>query len=328
MPQHSVQAFDLLPGIVVIGRNESARLPACLASVARYEGRIVYADSASTDGSRDIARDRGAIVVEVDSSARLTPARGRNEGYHALRERLPRCEFIQFVDGDSVVMPEWIETASTFLRERDRVGVVCGHVIEEHPSSSVYNWLCSDEWQGSVGKIDACGGNAMVRASALDEAGGFRGDLVAGEEAELMARMRLRGWEIWRIDTPMVTHDADILCFRDWWARARRGGFSYANVWWLTRNLPEPLYWVQLRSAVVWTIILPLVAVVLAELLRAPGLLLIVPAAWLLQTIRIALKRGVLKVRSWTYATMMMLAKIPESVGAFRYFVIAVRGRT
>jgi cellulose synthase/poly-beta-1,6-N-acetylglucosamine synthase-like glycosyltransferase len=323
---HSNRETDWPGGIVVIGRNESARLPACLASVAQYRGHILYADSASTDDSTDIARSMGAVVVELDGSTPLTPARGRNEGYRAFLDHFPDCEFIQFVDGDSVIIPDWIETAWAFLRENDRVAVVCGHVIEEHPQSSIYNWLCSDEWKGPVGQIDACGGNAMVRVAALEETGGFRADLVAGEEAELMARMRSRGWEIWRVDAPMVAHDADIHRFADWWARARRGGFASANVWWLTRHLPERLYGAQLRSALLWTVILPLGALALSALLRSPAFLGIVPVAWLLQMARISVRRGALKAQSWAYAALIMLAKVPETAGALGFGAMLVRG--
>ena len=121
-------------GVVVIGRNESARLEECLGSLTAYRGRVVYADSASTDGSADIARQWGALVVNVNPATSLTPARGRNEGFKALLEYMPHCEFVQFVDGDSVVQPGWIEAGSDFLWTHDRAAVVCGRVEEADPS--------------------------------------------------------------------------------------------------------------------------------------------------------------------------------------------------
>ena len=306
-------------GVVVIGRNESARLADCLDSLRNYGGRIIYADSASTDGSREIARRRGAFVVEIDESAPLTPARGRNEGFVALLEQYPSCKFVQFVDGDGVVERGWIEAGAQFLEGHERVAVVCGHVTEARPGSSIYNWLCGEEWKGSVGRIDACGGNAMIRVAALKEAGAFRSDLAAGEEAELMTRMRAKGWDIWRLDAPMVIHDADLDNFADWWRRARRGGFSYADVWWLTKNGAEPLYAQQLRSALFWAVGLPSLCVAVSAALGAPFLLLLLPASWLLQTAHIAVRRGALSSKSWIYAALIMLAKVPEVVGMTRY---------
>ena len=304
-------------GVVVIGRNESARLEECLGSLTAYRGRVVYADSASADGSADLARDWGALVVDIDPATTLTPARGRNEGFIALLEHMPHCEFVQFVDGDSVVQADWIEAAASFLEAHKHVAAVCGHVTEEHPESSIYNWLCADEWKGTIGRIDACGGNAMFRVTAFREAGCFRGDLMAGEEAELMARLRALGWEIWRIDVPMVIHNADIHRFSDWWRRAKRGGYAYANVWSLTRNSAEPLYGAQLTSSLFWVLALPFAVAVLASLLRAPMMLFLVPTAWVMQIARISARGGLLKRRSWTYAAMIMLAKVPETLGVF-----------
>ncbi|MGL4321582.1 MAG: glycosyltransferase family 2 protein, partial [Paracoccaceae bacterium] len=51
---------------VIIGRNEGARLVACLASVAPHVRRMVYVDSGSTDGSVAAATAAGAQVVALD----------------------------------------------------------------------------------------------------------------------------------------------------------------------------------------------------------------------------------------------------------------------
>ena len=306
-------------GVVVIGRNEAAHLPACLKSLAPYSNRIVYADSASTDGSRDIAAQMGVFVVKVDPSAPLTPARGRNEGFRLILQTLPDCEFVQFVDGDSIVQPGWIEAGSSFLKENIRAAVVCGHVREAHPGRSIYNWLCGDEWKGAIGPIEACGGNAMIRVAALREVGGFRPDLAAGEEAELMARMRARGWEIWRLDLPMVMHDADILDFGDWWHRNKRGGYAAANVWWITKGTGEPLYGAQLRSPILWVLVWPLFVALLSTILTRPEVLFLLPTGWILQMTRTAAKRGIWTGDAWRYATMIMFARLPETIGILNF---------
>ena len=46
--------------VIVIGRNEGARLLACLASMPRDVAGLVYVDSGSTDGSVAAARAAGA----------------------------------------------------------------------------------------------------------------------------------------------------------------------------------------------------------------------------------------------------------------------------
>ncbi len=40
----------------------------------------------------------------------------------------------------------------------------------------------------------------MMRVAALRDVGGYREDLIAGEEPELCVRLRQAGWRIWRLD--------------------------------------------------------------------------------------------------------------------------------
>lgn len=65
---------------VAIGRNEGARLVACLESMVGRVDPIIYVDSGSTDNSVAEARARGAEVVELDMSIPFTAARARNAG--------------------------------------------------------------------------------------------------------------------------------------------------------------------------------------------------------------------------------------------------------
>ena len=57
------EAGDHRTGAVVIGRNEGERLMACLRSVAPRVDALVYVDSGSSDGSREVAREHGAAFV-------------------------------------------------------------------------------------------------------------------------------------------------------------------------------------------------------------------------------------------------------------------------
>jgi cellulose synthase/poly-beta-1,6-N-acetylglucosamine synthase-like glycosyltransferase len=311
-------------GFVVIGRNEGPRLERCLRSVLAISDRLVYADSASTDRSAAIADRLGAAVVNLPADGRLTAARGRNAGYKELRARFPECELVQFLDGDCILQPEWLPRAVEFLQAHDDVAVVCGRRFEAHPRASIYNALCDQEWDTPVGEATECGGDALVRCAALDEIGGYRSELQAGEEPEMTARMRAAGWRIWRIDAPMTEHEANIRSLRQWWLRTQRGGFGYAQVWSATKDLPQRLYERQLRSAFVWAIALPLLIVLAAIVVRAPLILLLIPAAYALQLLRIARKcRGQGKL---TKAALILLAKIPEAIGAAR-FLIAGRSR-
>lgn len=102
MAQQGLAAGSL--GAVIIGRNEGARLVACLQSLSSGVYPLIYVDSGSTDGSVAAATAMGAMVVALDVSVPFTAARARNAGFaRLLEEGAP--EFVQFVDGDCRVQP-------------------------------------------------------------------------------------------------------------------------------------------------------------------------------------------------------------------------------
>ena len=307
-------------GVVLIGRNERERLKLSLGSVLRLTDRVVYADSASTDGSVDLARSLGAVVVEIDRSKPLNAARGRNAGFEALRQHFPECRYALFLDGDCRLVEDFPAKAIAFLNSHEKAAVACGRRFEAFPDASFYNRLADEEWNTPVGQADACGGDSMVRVEALEEIGGFDPELMASEEPEMAARLRARGWQIWRIDAEMSEHDAAIHRFGQWWRRTLRSGYGYAQAWRRTHNLPKPINGRILASAFFWAVGMPIAVVVLAILLGQPSVLLIIPFAYAVQVLRIALRRGLSPYRLRASA-MLMLAKFAEVAGAMRYFL-------
>ena len=171
----------------------------------------------------------GATVVKLDTSRPFNAARARNEGFATLTAQNRNIRFVQFVDGDCELDGNWLATAVPFLSGRNDVGVVCGRRRERHPEKSVYNALCDLEWDTPIGEAAACGGDSLVRADAFKAVGGFDARLIAGEEPELCARLRQAGWKIWRLDAEMTCHDAAMTRFGQWWKRAVRSGYGYAQ---------------------------------------------------------------------------------------------------
>jgi GT2 family glycosyltransferase len=141
---------------VVIGRNEGQRLVLCIKSLSGKVARTVYVDSGSTDGSVRLARELGAEALELDMSQPFTAARARNAGLSvATTGKTPPPRYVQFVDGDCEVRPDWITTARAFLDERPDVAVVCGRRRERFPEASIYNGLVDQEWDTPVGEARA-----------------------------------------------------------------------------------------------------------------------------------------------------------------------------
>lgn len=314
------EALAARVGFVVIGRNEGARLVRCLESlIAQGASAIVYVDSGSIDASVEEAENRKARVVRLDLSRPFTAGRARNEGFALLQKTLPRLQYVQFVDGDCELAPRWLDAALSFMERRPDVAVVCGRRRERDPEASIYNRLCDIEWNTPVGEAIACGGDSLVRAAAFAEVGGFDSRLIAGEEPEFCHRLRATGARIWRLDETMTFHDAAIYRLSQWWMRAIRSGFGYAQVWASTRGGTMPLYQTELRRAAFWAGILPLSILFASAIYPLAGLALL--GIYCLQVVRIAYRRGLTRAESWAFAFFAVLAKFPELLGAMRYSI-------
>lgn len=306
-------------GVVAIGRNEGDRLKRCLRSIPTHVP-IVYVDSASTDDSVAFARSREATVVELDMWKPFSAARARNEGFGALLSTNPHVAFVQFVDGDCESEPDWLGRAAQFLETHPSVAAVCGRRRERFPDASLYNRMCDEEWNTPEGQADACGGDALIRVSAFGQVGGYDPAMIAGEEPELCQRLRSVGWQIWRLNAPMTIHDADMHRFSQYWNRAIRSGFGYAQVMCKTRaSAGDVLYQREVMSALFWTLGVALAAMVIAAIFGPAGLLA-APAIWLLQLLRLGRREGLAK------GGHILLGKIAETSGILRFVTTKVRG--
>ncbi len=311
-------------GVVIIGRNEGQRLVRCLQSIAERASAWVYVDSGSTDGSVEAARALGADVVELDMHQPFTAARARNAGFARLQE-IGVVELVQFVDGDCEVSPGWLTTASEFLRTRPDVVVVAGRRRERFPDSTIFNRLCDIEWDTPVGAAKAIGGDAMFRAESLQAAGGYRNDLIAGEEPELCVRLRAAGGVVWRLDAEMTLHDAAITKWSQWWSRNVRSGHAFAEGARLHGGSPEGHFVSETRRAVVWALILPLVILALCSISGWGVLLLLAyPLQWLRLGARLARQGSPIP---WRYACFLLAARFPEAQGVLRFWMGRLFGR-
>ena len=295
---------------VVIGRNEGARLIRCLASLAGQAGAVVYVDSGSTDGSVAAAEAAGAEVVALDMTRPFTAARARNAGLARLKT-VSDAGFVQVIDGDCELQPGWLAAAVPFLEAREDVAIVTGRLREREAAATLWNRLADAEWDRPAGETTEVGGIALLRRDAVEAAGGYREDLIAGEEPELCLRLRRAGWVIWRLETEMALHDIAMTRLDQWWRRARRHGHAIAEGAALHGQGPERYCIAQTRRALLWGAAVPLVA--LAGLTLTP-LSLLVLLVWPVQVLRMRL-RGM----GWAEAFFLMLGKLPEAQGVIGY---------
>ena len=313
---------DKIVDAVVIGRNEGARLVACLSSLTGRVRRVVYVDSGSTDGSVAAARGVGAVVVALDVSRPFTAARARNAGLAVLSTAPP--DLVQLVDGDCIVDPGWIAAGVAFLDAHPRATVVCGRRRERCPEASVWNRLADREWNTAVGPARACGGDALMRYAAVMAAGGYRDDLIAGEEPELCLRLIRAGGQVWRIDAGMTLHDAAMTRMAQWWRRTRRAGHAFAEGAALHGAGPERHWVAETRRALLWGAGVPLAALA-SGLVHPVGVAIL--ALWPLQALRLGWRWRHEGRAGWQAGLFSVLGKVAEAQGVLGYRLDRLRGR-
>ena len=306
---------------VIIGRNEGQRFLDCLAALPQRLDPVIYVDSGSSDGSVAAARAAGAEVVELDMDQPFTAARARNAGLARLGDEVA---FVQLLDGDCALREGWVDTATAHLTANPDLAVVCGRRRERAPGASLYNALADAEWDTPVGPALACGGDAMMRLDALRAVGGYRDDLIAGEEPELCVRLRQAGWRIERLAAEMTWHDAAMTRFGQWWKRSRRAGHAFAEGAAL-HGAPPERHWVrETRRALAWGAALPVGIMALA--LVAPWLAFVAALAYPAQLLRLAVKGAPDGIGRWRFAAFTLLGKFAEAQGALSYYRSRLRG--
>jgi glycosyltransferase involved in cell wall biosynthesis len=315
--------------VVVIGRNEGARLVRCLESVSAMSHpfgpfEIIYVDSASSDGSAGKAAELGAKVIEI-TSGRMSAARARNAGWQAAAAR-----FILFLDGDTVLHPDFAVKALAEF-ENPQVAVVWGHRRELHPEASLFNRVLDLNWVYPPGLTEFCGGDAMMRRSALEQAGGFNPDLIAGEEPDLCHRIRANGGLIPHIDVPMTGHDFAMTSFRQYWRHSFRAGHAYAEIAARHKNSGDPLWQSASRTNVVQAsayMTLPAIVLLMAALLHSWLIVLALALCAAAIIVRTAYKA---RSKPASPATLLLFAihshfqQIPVFMGQLRYWKNARR---
>lgn len=190
--------------VVVIGRNEGARLQACLESIrhalADVPHEVIYVDSHSTDDSLAVAKGFGARCF-VPCACETTAALGRDVG-----AREARGDVLLFLDGDMTLSDGFVQSALNEMREghydgasglRHDIYVTNGRVSGENPNY----FTCT---QKRI--VPEFGGAILLSRAALQKAGGWAVNVEAGEEAELHARLNQMGARIVELPVPMITH--------------------------------------------------------------------------------------------------------------------------
>ena len=261
-------------------------------------------------------------VIELDMSRPFTAGRARNEGFAHLERVGENVEFVQFLDGDCELSPEWLTRAAAEIKSCSERAIVCGALLERFPERSIYNRICAIEWNGPVGEITTCGGNFMIRAAYFKKVGGFNPTIIAAEDDDLCLRVRGAGGKIVRVDQQMAWHDAAMTRFNQWWKRAVRSGYAFAQVSAIHGRGPFRHFVRQTRSAWFWGLFVP-VSIVALGMLTHGWALLSMPLIYLIAAYRISLKnrwRRLSPAMAWVYAGHCLGSKFPQVIGQVKFW--------
>jgi glycosyltransferase involved in cell wall biosynthesis len=198
------QDFPLVT-IVIPVKNEERVLRQCLESIAALDYpmdrlEVVIADSLSTDRSRAIAEEYGAVIV---SNPKQTVVSGRNCGLAAARG-----EFIAFTDADCVVSRHWLRAGvDAFAPGVAGVGGVTLFPKEATAFQKAVNVLFllagfagstahrqSARSTHAVDDIPGC--NAIYRRSALEQVMPLDETLLTAEDVWLNSMLRRLGFHL------------------------------------------------------------------------------------------------------------------------------------
>ena len=190
--------------VIVIGKNEGDRLADCFQSIEdalkTLQHETIYIDSHSTDDSLRIAASFGAKAFLLDSNE-TTAGLGRLAG-----TAQAHGEWLLFLDGDMQLRKGFAEEALK-LSFSQGFAAVCGIRDDIYIDETGSHKLINNYFDCRTPRIcPEFGGALFIRAEALQKAGGWSGNTVACEEAELHARLLADRQRIAEIPVPMILH--------------------------------------------------------------------------------------------------------------------------
>lgn len=170
--------------VVVPVLNGGERFRQCLEALNAQRdvrARILVADNGSTDGSGDIARALGAVVV-IEPRRSSYAARNR-----ALAETT--APIVAFTDADCVADPYWLRTGIDVMT--DKGWDLCAGAIHQERGATLagrYDEATYVSQEHYVRFGFGATGNLFVRRSVIEEIGPFLGTLESGGDLELGRR--------------------------------------------------------------------------------------------------------------------------------------------
>jgi len=317
------------PGIavVVIGVNVANYLKNCIDSVLNSNYpmsklNVIYVDGGSTDKSTDIAKKFKNVTVIELRDPHPTPGKGRNAGL-----RVAKGTLVQFMDADTTLDPNWFKKALPYMD--GNVAAICGHRREKYPDKNIYHKIGNAEWSYEEGTCRYFGGEVLIRKDIAEQVKGFDEKLIAGEDPDLSYRIRQIGWDIYRINEEMSTHDLNMNRFSQYLKRAYRSGYAYAEIGLRYSRYKEKL-WLKELVRIIFNFFMPLIVLILGIIAGKTilGLLLsiIVATRQIGKFSKYKQRYNLTTRESIIYSLHLSFIVYPQFTGVMRYLFTLISG--
>ncbi|MBF0247805.1 MAG: TIGR04283 family arsenosugar biosynthesis glycosyltransferase [Alphaproteobacteria bacterium] len=200
--------------IVIPTLNAEATLAATLHAVhaaAPPVLEVLVVDGGSTDQTRRVAADHGAVFVSSE------PGRGRQLAMGAERAAGP---WLLFLHADTVLPTEWADAVSRFITNDANQGRAAYFRLSFDDASGAARRVAGlANWRGEVWGLPYGDQGLLIHRDFYQEVGGFRADQALMEDVDIVRRigpMRLK-----RLPYAVVTSGERYR--RDgWWLRPAR----------------------------------------------------------------------------------------------------------
>ncbi len=196
--------------VIIKALNEEAHIAgaieSALAAVAELDGEVVLADSCSQDRTLEIAHAFPIRIVQLADPRERSCGVGPQLGFQH-----SRGEYLYVMDGDMRLQPGFVQQAMSFLAQHPEVAGAGGALVECNVANLEYRErtqrMAHSEAHRVPGPVDRLDGGALYRRRAIAEVGYLSDrNLHSYEEFDLAARLRARGWKLWRLPVDAVSH--------------------------------------------------------------------------------------------------------------------------
>lgn len=164
----------------------------------RNRAELIVSDGGSTDGTLDIARANADRIVVHDKPQRQTIAEGRNEG-----ARVAQGDVLVFINGDTIpadlhrftaCIVEFAERRGRYARASALACPVGFTPDQERLADRAFHGFYNNYVRLLLAlRIGSGRGECqVVRHETFEMVGGYRKELVAGEDFDLLARIGIR----------------------------------------------------------------------------------------------------------------------------------------